>query len=109
MSEEALNTPASDPLHSVADALDAAAQAAKDGAGDAADAASKAIPVIGGMLTGLAYKTCYGVSYGVVFPTMLAVHAIPKDNALVHGLIDGARAAVDLVDEMKSKNAPPEP
>jgi hypothetical protein len=35
---------------------------------------------------------------------MLAARAIPKENAVVHGLVDGARAAIDLVDEMRAKS-----
>ncbi len=105
MSEEAVTPGGSDPLHSVADALDAAVQAAKDGAGDAASAASRAIPAIGGALAGLTYKACYGVSYGVVFPTMFVANVIPKENAVVHGFVDGARAAMDLIEEMRAKKA----
>lgn len=105
MSEEAANSTGGDPLHSVADALDAAVQAAKAGVDDAKSAASRAVPALGGMLTGLTYKACYGVSYGVVFPTMLVVNLVPKENAAVHGLIDGARAAMDLIEEMKAKRA----
>ena len=29
--------------------------------------------------------------------------AIPKDNPIVHGLVDGAHAAVDMVDEMRKR------
>ncbi len=35
---------------------------------------------------------------------MLLVHSIPKNNAVVHGFIDGAQAAKDSVQEMKSKS-----
>lgn len=105
MSEESVNSTGGDPLHAVADALDAAVQAAKDGVGDAKSAASRAVPALGGMLSGLTYKACYGVSYGVVFPTMLVANLVPKENAAVHGLVDGARAAMDLIEEMRNKNA----
>jgi hypothetical protein len=105
MSDAAVNSTSSDPLKSVADALDAAVQAAKGGVEVAQASASEALPALGGFLSTLTYKTCYAVSYGVVFPTMLVVRAIPKENAAVHGFIDGARAALDLVDEMRSKSA----
>ncbi len=36
---------------------------------------------------------------------MLVAHWFPKNNAVAHGLIDGAHAAMDLIDEMKSKSA----
>jgi len=105
MSEEAVDATGGDPLNSVADALDAAVQAARDGVSDAASAASRAVPVVGGVLSSLTYKACYGVSYGVVFPTMFVVNLVPKENAAVHGFIDGARAAMDLIEEMKAKNS----
>jgi hypothetical protein len=105
MSNEAVNAVGHDPLKSVADALDAAVKAAKDGVEDASASASNALPAVGNFLSALTYKTCYAVSYGIVFPTVLVVRAIPKENAAVHGLIDGARAALDVVDEMRSKSA----
>ncbi|MGZ3396333.1 MAG: hypothetical protein ACXVB2_19585, partial [Isosphaeraceae bacterium] len=43
-------------------------------------------------------------SYGIVFPTALVARAIPKENAAVHGLIDGARAAIDMVNDMRAKS-----
>jgi hypothetical protein len=43
------------------------------------------------------------ISYAVIFPTALVVRAIPKENAAVQGLSDGARAAMDLVNEMRAK------
>ncbi len=106
MSSETVNAVSTDPLKSVADALDAAVQAAKGGADDVRDSAANALPAIGGFVSGLTYKTCYALSYGVVFPTMLVVRAIPKENAVVHGFVDGARAAIDLVDEMKARSHP---
>jgi hypothetical protein len=103
MSDEVLNPTSSDPLESVADALDAAVQTAKGQVDGALESVSGALPALGGLLSSLTYKTCYTVAYGVVFPTMLVVRTIPKDNAAVHGFIDGARAAIDLVEEMKSR------
>jgi hypothetical protein len=29
--------------------------------------------------------------------------SIPKNNPIVHGLVDGAHAAIDMVDEMKKR------
>jgi hypothetical protein len=104
MSDEAVKAASDDPLRSVADALDAAVQSAKESVGGVAASASSAMPALGGLLSGLTYKTCYAVSYGVVFPAVLLARAIPKENAAVHGLVDGARAAMDLVDEMRVKS-----
>ena len=104
MSNEAVITVSNDLLKSVADALDAAVQEAKGGVQDIRVTASGSLPALGSFLSGLTYKTCYAVSYGMVFPTVLVARAIPKENAAVHGLIDGARAAIDLVNEMRAKS-----
>jgi hypothetical protein len=95
----------SDPLRAVADAMDAAVHAVKEGAADAKETASKAAPAVGLYLSRFVYTTCYTLSYGVVFPTMFVAKSIPTDNALVHGLVDGARAASDMVAELKAGGA----
>ena len=97
MLNEAMDTAINDPLHSVADALDAAANAARGGMEDVRAKVFDSMPAIASSLSGLTYKTCYAVSYGIVFPTILVVRAIPKENAVVQGVIDGARAAIERV------------
>jgi hypothetical protein len=92
-----------DPLKTVADALEAAVQAAKDGASNAREAAAGFLPESGSFLSQIAYKACYAVSYGLVFPSVLIAQSIPHNNALVHGLIDGAHAAKDMATELKNK------
>lgn len=89
----------SDPLKSVADAMETAVQAARDGATDARAAVDRAIPAISRFVSRFVYTTSYSVSYGVVFPAMLIARAVPKDNALVHGMVDGARAARDMAED----------
>jgi len=48
---------------------------------------------------GFLYRAVYGVGYylsfGIMFPTMLIVRAIPLDNAFGDGLCDGTLAAKD--------------
>ena len=104
MAENVASAAASeDPLKSVADALETAVQAAKDGAADAKAAVEKALPAASRFLSRFVYTTCYTVSYGVVFPTVLIAKSIPTNNAVVNGLVDGARAASDMVDQLKSR------
>jgi hypothetical protein len=95
MSDEAMTaeTGSADPLRTAADAMSLALQAAKDGAADAQVRVSEMMPAIGEFLSRLTYTTCYAVSYGVVFPSLIVARAVPKDNAIVNGLVDGARAA----------------
>lgn len=92
-----METPSADPLRSAADAMALALQAAKDGAADAQERVSQMVPAIGGFVSRLTYTTCYAVSYGVVFPTLLVARAVPKENAVVNGIKDGARAARDAI------------
>jgi hypothetical protein len=104
MDTESVSESNPDPLKAVADAMDAAVQAAKQGAEEARESAASALPAANQLMSRLVYKTCYSISYGVVFPTVLIARSIPKNNAAVHGLIDGAQAALDMVQEMKAKS-----
>ena len=100
---------AHDPLKTVADALESAVQAAKDGAAHAREAAADLLPESGSLLSRIAYNTCYALSYGVVFPSVLIAQSVPHDNAFIHGLIDGAHAAKDMASELKTKGEGPTP
>jgi hypothetical protein len=95
-------TGSGDPLRVASSALETAVQAARDGAADARAAVENALPAASRFLSRFIYTTSYTFSYGVVFPAVLIARAIPSDNALVHGLVDGARAATDTVDQWKS-------
>jgi hypothetical protein len=97
----AAKTSSRDPLKTVADALDMAVKAAKDGAVDAKAAAGKMVPAAGRFLSRFVYTSSYTLSYGVVFPAVLIARSIPSNNAIVHGFVDGARAATDMVDQLK--------
>jgi hypothetical protein len=92
-----------DPLKTVADALDVAVKAAKDGAADAKVTTGKMLPAAGRFLSRFVYTTSYTFSYGVVFPTILIAKSMPANNALVHGFVDGAKAASDMVVQMKNR------
>jgi hypothetical protein len=107
MSDQAMTTEnrSADPLRTAADAMTLAMQAAKDGAADAQQRVNEMMPALGGFLSRLTYTTCYAVSYGVVFPTLLVARAVPKDNAIVNGLVDGARAARDSLAERGHESA----
>jgi hypothetical protein len=104
MQDESVASLASDPLRAVADAMDAAVQAAKEGGDRAVATAAEVIPAVGQFASQAVYKTCYSLSFCAVFPAVLIARSIPRDNAIVHGLVDGAHAAVDLVDQVKSRS-----
>jgi hypothetical protein len=94
---------APDPGGDVARAMDTALQAARAGAADAKAMAEKAIPGVSLFLSRFVYTTCYTVSYGVVFTSLLVARAVPKDNPAVQGLLDGAKAASERVDQLRSR------
>lgn len=93
---QAADTQGGDPFRIVADAMSEAAQAVGDGAADAKAHAADMVTTAGGFLGRLTYNAGYAVSYGVVFSALLVARAIPRENAMVHGLTDGARAARDV-------------
>jgi hypothetical protein len=105
MSSESAAPAESDPLKAVADAMDAAVAAAKEGAVKAGETATGLAPAAGQAISTAVYRTSYAISYGLVFPAMLIARTIPTNNALVHGLVDGAKAAIDTIKDMKSEPA----
>jgi len=103
----AANSSSPDPLKAVADALDKAVKKAKSGAADAKAATGKALPAAGRFLSWCVYNTSYVLSYGVVFPAVVIAKSIPANNAVVHGFVDGARAASETVDQWKHRQLEP--
>jgi hypothetical protein len=76
--------------------------AARQGAADASEAAERFVASARLFTARLVYTTCYTISYGLVFPTMVVARAIPRDNSAVRGLIDGAGAATRKAESMLS-------
>ena len=71
---------ASDPMKTVADALEKAVQTATDSVADAKATPGKVAPGRPRFMSRLVYTTCYSLSYGVVFPTVWVARSIPPDN-----------------------------
>jgi hypothetical protein len=105
----ATETTAQNPLNAVADAMQAAAATVSNGAVAAGEATKRALPSVGLFANRFLYTSSYAVSYGVVFPLALIALSVPSNNAFVHGLIDGSRAARDKVDAiLGGKSVPSE-
>jgi hypothetical protein len=98
-----VKTSGHDPLKTVADALDIAVKAAKGGAADAKATAGKIVPAAGRSLSRFVYTSSYTLSYGVMFPAILIAKLVPANNAVMHGFVDGAKAANDMVVQMKNR------
>ena len=105
MSENSIPGASPTPVTAVSGAMETAVQAARHGAADARAAVDRAAPAISQFVSRFVYTTSYSLSYGFVFPAVLLARAVPKDNALVHGLVDGARAAKDMVDDWQAQRA----
>ncbi|HEY2159295.1 MAG TPA: hypothetical protein VGH33_26955 [Isosphaeraceae bacterium] len=73
-------------------------QGARSGAVDARAAAERAWSSSGVFVRRFVYTAGYTVSYGVVFSAALLARSIPRENAAVRGLVDGAKAAQRKVD-----------
>jgi hypothetical protein len=100
MSRTSFLTPGSrDALQTVVDAWDTAVQAARNGASKAR--AGQALPAATRFLSRVVYTMSYSFSYGFVFPVSFVAKSLPADNAILTGIVDGARAANDWVDELK--------
>jgi len=85
--------------------LDVASAAARQGAADAYDAANRAYESTSLFLSRFTYTACYTISYGVVFPATYVALSVPRNNSLVRGMMDGARAAREQVDKVVGPTA----
>jgi hypothetical protein len=110
MSKNGFIAPASnDARQTVVDAWGIAVQAAKDGASNAKETAAQALPAATRFLSRVVYTMSYSFSYGFVFPVAFVAKSMPADNPVLIGMIDGARAANDWVDELKHREPEPVP
>jgi hypothetical protein len=82
-------------------AIDLVTRAARDGAASAREAANRTWSASSLFVSRFVYTTCYTISYGVVFPTTLLALSIPRNNAVVRGLVEGAQAASRQVDRIR--------
>jgi hypothetical protein len=89
-----------DPIKATTETLELVEQAARHGAADAREAAARTWTATGLFVQRFVYTTCYTFSYGVVFPSVLLARSIPVNNTAVRGLIEGAHAARQKVDEL---------
>ncbi len=93
MAEEEMAQPVEDPLETLANILEAAAERVPyrpKGAKTEANAA-----LLGSVLLArrVVYNTCYYLSYGVVYSSLTLASAVPMDNVMGAGLRDGTEAA----------------
>jgi hypothetical protein len=85
-----------------AGAMTLVTRAAKAGAADAKETATKVWNGTSRFVSRFVYTTTYTLSYGIVFPSMLVARAIPKDNVIMRGIVDGAHAATEKVEELQT-------
>jgi hypothetical protein len=95
-----LSSAASSSVNSVSGAMDLVVSAARSGAADAREAAARAVSSSGLFLSRAVYQLTYTVSYGMVFPVAFVAAAVPRNNAAVRGIVEGAQAASRRVDSV---------
>ncbi|HTO79477.1 MAG TPA: hypothetical protein VMJ31_06855 [Methylocystis sp.] len=61
------------------------------------DDANELVPRAVRGVSRVAYSSSYWLAYGVVYATVFVAHSLPQENAVMHGLRDGARAATDAL------------
>ncbi|MEI6540953.1 MAG: hypothetical protein WCO86_15735 [Planctomycetota bacterium] len=88
---------------SVTNFVSSTRNAVQDGMADARAAVDQAWPKVTGAISTGMYNTAYGVAFGLTFPCVLVAKLIPQNNCVVHGLVDGAKAAQSAVQRMSSK------
>ncbi|MDD2769170.1 MAG: hypothetical protein PHT19_10565 [Methylococcus sp.] len=93
------------------EALKSISDAMRDAVQNATEDAAKVREKLGSMdvgrsLSRFAYTSSYMVSYGIVYGTVFVARAIPQDNPIVEGFVDGSRAAIDALNEAKEIPAP---
>ena len=86
-----------DAVDSSVDAPGSAFESGHVGSSEIWLSGSQALPATGRFLGRVVYNASYAVSFGVTFPVMMIVRVVPRENSLVHGLVDGALAARDRV------------
>ena len=69
------------------------AGAVQSGFADAQASVDRVIPMVTGALSKGVYTFAYGLSFGVSVPVVLIGKALPKNNSIAWGFIDGAQAA----------------
>lgn len=91
-----------DPLSSIGDAMRAAAHNASEDASRARERISAASMGVTQSISRFTYTSSYMVSYGLVYAAVFIARAIPQDNPVVAGFVDGGRAAIEALNEAKA-------
>lgn len=86
------------PTETSANFLQTTKDAFQDGIADARASVEEAWPKVVATVNKGVYNVAYGMAFGVVFPVALIAKAIPQNNCVVAGFIDGANAAKSSVD-----------
>ena len=67
--------------------------AVQSGIADARASVERTLPKVAQAINKGIYTLAYGMAFGVAFPVVLVAKALPQNNSLAWGLIDGAHAA----------------
>ena len=91
------------PTSSVSNFLSTTRNAVQDGIADARATVEEAWPKVAEAVNKGVYNFAYGLAFGVAFPVVLVAKAIPQNNCVVWGFIDGANSARQAVKRLSDK------
>jgi hypothetical protein len=92
---------ATDPLKTIANAMENTTEAIEDGAVKLGEAMPKTRRFLGRFL----YSAFYFTSYGLVFPTLFVANVVPGLGSMADGIVEGANAANNAINERKARRA----
>lgn len=88
---------------SVKNLLTTTRHAVQEGIADARASVEEALPKVAEAINKGIYNVAYGLAFGVTFPVVLIAKAVPQNNCVVWGFVDGAKAARTAVDRLSVK------
>jgi hypothetical protein len=91
-----------DPLHSISEAMRDAIRNASEDAAKAHERIRETRAGVSQSVSRFGYTSSYMISYGIVYGTVFIARALPQDNPVMEGFIDGGRAAIEALNEAKA-------
>ena len=82
-------------MHAIAAAMRDAAATASDHTASERQTANNAGPAALEAISRMAYTGSYVLAYGIVYAAVFVAQSLPQENAVMRGLRDGGRAAID--------------
>jgi hypothetical protein len=80
-------------------------EAVQEGTAQAKQTAAGVLPAAGELASKTLYGICYNAAFGVTFAALTIARLIPTESPVAHGLHDGTKAAVKLIEAQAEQQA----